>query len=83
MGSPTAAPTVFRLSDRQHQVLTLAAWGNTRRQIARELQMSERTVKADLRAAADALGGLNTTHTVALAIAAQLITAPVLAGGSR
>lgn len=61
------------LTERQRQVLSLAAQGHTDYGIALALNCSRRTVKAHLQGARDRLGALNTTHAVAIALARQII----------
>lgn len=74
-----ACPGFFRLanvsplSERQRQVLSLAARGLTERGIAQELWIAPRTVQDHLRRARQALGALNTTHAVAIALTHRLI----------
>lgn len=58
---------------RHVQCLRLAAEGHNSAQIARKLHVSECTVKSDLGRARQALGARNTTHAVALGVAAGLI----------
>ena len=64
----------FVLTQRQRQVLALAAIGLTDLAIARRLNRAPRTVQDHLRAARSRLGALNTTHAVALAIVLGLIS---------
>jgi DNA-binding CsgD family transcriptional regulator len=66
----------FVLSDRQRQVLALAALGLTDREIARRLALSSRTVRHYLATARELLGAANTTHAVALALVSKMIQLP-------
>lgn len=69
----------FFISERQLDCLRLAAQGQTDQVIARQLlrkdgqPISVRTVRAHLQAARAALGALNTTHAVAIALSRRLI----------
>jgi DNA-binding CsgD family transcriptional regulator len=69
--SETDSP--FLLSPRQQEVLALAAQGLTNRQIALELVIRPGTVNNHLTLAREALGALNTTHAVAIALVRGLI----------
>lgn len=60
-----AAP---KLSPRRRQMLTLASQGMTFDQIARELLVSRATVAKTLATAREALGAIDTTNAVAIAI---------------
>lgn len=71
--SADAGCPLFILTERQRQVLSLAAQGHTDYGIALRLNCSRRTVKAHLQGARDRLGALNTTHAVALALSRRLI----------
>lgn len=62
-------PTVVKgLTNRQRQVLLLAAGGNTNAQIATRLQISSNTVAEVLTAAYRTLGASDRANAVALAI---------------
>lgn len=56
------------LSDRQIAVLKLAASGSSNKQIARELAISEQTVKGHMSSAFGKLGAIDRAHAVALAV---------------
>jgi DNA-binding NarL/FixJ family response regulator len=64
----------FVLSSRQREVLALAALGQTDQAIGLKLSITPRTVRAHLQAARVALGALNTTHAVTIALTRQLIS---------
>lgn len=66
----------FILSDRQRQILALAALGLTNREIARRLHLSVHTVPEYLKMIRERLGASNTTHAVALALVSELIEIP-------
>ncbi|MGW5636473.1 response regulator transcription factor [Streptomyces sp. NPDC003832] len=57
-----------RLTLRQQQVLTLAAYGNTNVQIGRQLGIAPQTVNRHLVETYDALGARDRANAVALAI---------------
>ena len=57
-----------RLTLRQRQVLTLAAYGNTNTQIGRQLGIHPQTVNRHLVETYDALGARDRANAVALAI---------------
>lgn len=72
-GQSTEGCPAFDLSDRQKEVLGLAAKGLTMRGIAHLMGLSARTVKKHLTEARQVLGAINTTQAVALAVYHQLI----------
>lgn len=82
-GSPPLAPTLpsappapaDSLSSRQREVLLKAVQGKANKVIARELHLSEGTVKAHLSAAFRALGVSNRTEAVSVAAKAGLTSA--------
>jgi len=61
------------LSDREVSVLTLAAWGNSNKQIASRLDISEETVKGHMKTAFSKLGAADRTHAVTIAAKRGLI----------
>ena len=63
----------FLLTARQIEVLTLAAHGRTRFEMARKLGITSATVNRHLCLAMRTLGAWNTTHAVALALHHNLI----------
>jgi DNA-binding NarL/FixJ family response regulator len=63
-----------RLSPRENEVLARLATGQTNKEIARALDITERTVKAHVRAIFDALGARTRTEAVRLALACQWLT---------
>lgn len=75
------APERMRaLSPRETDALTFLAMGYNRGQVAEMLSISEHTLRAYIESARFKLGGLNTTHAVARALAEGLI---VIGGSSR
>ncbi len=69
-GTPT---DTNRLSDRERQVLQLAAGGAANKTIAKELSMSTRTVEAHMRNIFEKLGVSSRTEAVTLAVRHQWI----------
>ncbi|WP_052129605.1 response regulator [Sphingomonas sp. 35-24ZXX] len=61
------------LSEREVAVLSLAAWGNSNKQIAAKLQISEETVKGHMKVVFAKLGATDRTHAVTLAAKRGLI----------
>lgn len=61
------------LSDREVAVLTLAAWGNSNKQIAAKLDISEETVKGHMKLVFAKLGAADRTHAVTIAAKRGLI----------
>lgn len=61
------------LSERQIEVLGLAALGWTDSEIAQRLYISVHTARAHLQAIRERMGARNTTHAVAMALAAGVI----------
>jgi DNA-binding CsgD family transcriptional regulator len=61
------------LSPREVDVMTLLALGQSRAQAADHLHISEHTLRAYLESARAKLGGMNTTHAVAMALSRGLI----------
>lgn len=74
-GGPAAPPRVEGLSERQSEVLRRAVLGKSNKVIARELDVSESTVKAHLSASFRALGVANRTEAVYV-VARLGLTAP-------
>jgi len=74
--------SALRLSDRQCEVLGLAALGLSDREIARRLVISVHTARAHLRSIRERLGARNTTHAVVVALFAGLISVDVNFGMS-
>ncbi len=67
-------------SDRQIEVLRLIADGFSNRSIARELRISEETVKSHVKQLAERFGSKSRAHTVSLGYRYGLLTAePLLA----
>jgi DNA-binding NarL/FixJ family response regulator len=67
-------PQVPTLSERELEVLELAARGQKTPQIARQLYLSERTVESHLRSAAQKLGVYGRTAAVAKAVELKLVS---------
>lgn len=61
------------LTDREVEVLTLAAWGNSNKQIAARLALSDETVKGYMKTLFAKLGVNDRTHAVTLAAKRGLI----------
>ncbi len=61
------------LTEREISVLTLAAWGNSNKQIAARLELSEETVKGHMKALFAKLGANDRTHAVTIAAKRGLI----------
>ncbi|WP_066722088.1 response regulator [Sphingomonas pituitosa] len=61
------------LTEREVSVLTLAAWGNSNKQIAARLALSEETVKGHMKALFAKLGASDRTHAVTIAAKRGLI----------
>ncbi|WP_342249112.1 response regulator transcription factor [Sphingomonas sp. OTU376] len=61
------------LSEREVSVLTLAAWGNSNKQIASRLDISEETVKGHMKIVFAKLGATDRTHAVTIAAKRGLI----------
>lgn len=66
-GPPTAPQVLTQLTQRQQQVLRLVAEGLTNKDISRELQVSENTVKVHVTAILKALNVSNRTQAVLVA----------------
>jgi DNA-binding NarL/FixJ family response regulator len=62
-----------RLTARESDVLELAAAGNSNKQIAARLSLSEETVKSYMKAIFARLGAMDRTHAVAIAVRNGLI----------
>jgi ATP/maltotriose-dependent transcriptional regulator MalT len=62
------------LSDREQQILQIAAGGLPNREIAQQLWISEATVKSHLKRIFDKLGARNRTEAVAIARKRQLMS---------
>ena len=67
---PQAAP---RLTERQMQVLRRLSAGESNKEIARALKLSEKTVKAHLSSVFKVLGVQNRTHAIAVARSAGIL----------
>lgn len=61
------------LSEREAAVLSLAAWGNSNKQIATRLGISEETVKGHMKIVFSKLGATDRTHAVTIAAKRGLI----------
>lgn len=61
------------LTEREISVLTLAAWGNSNKQIAARLELSEETVKGHMKTLFAKLGASDRTHAVTIAAKRGLI----------
>jgi len=61
------------LSEREVAALTLAAWGNSNKQIASRLDISEETVKGHMKVVFAKLGATDRTHAVTIAAKRGLI----------
>lgn len=61
------------LTEREVSVLTLAAWGNSNKQIAARLELSEETIKGHMKALFAKLGASDRTHAVTIAAKRGLI----------
>ena len=75
------APPAVRFSERQHEVLQRAIQGKSNKLIARELHVSEGTVKAHLSASFRALGVANRTEAVYAAARLGLTAASGVSAG--
>jgi len=69
----TDGPTT-ELSPRERETLTQLSLGQSRAEVADQLQISENTLRAYIDSARHKLGALNVTHAVALALARGIIT---------
>jgi two-component system response regulator DegU len=70
------APGSVSLSERERQVLKIAATGAGNKRIAKELSLSPRTVEAHMRNIFDRLGVTSRTEAVTQAVRRQWITLP-------
>ena len=63
------APAVFvpQLTERQREVMRLVAAGHVRKEVARELHISQDTVKSHMRCIYAKLGARTSSHAVHLA----------------
>ena len=73
VASRLVAPTSQRLSDREREVLRLVARGQSNKQIATKLRISERTAKFHVTAILNKLGAENRAQAVAIAAERRLI----------
>jgi DNA-binding NarL/FixJ family response regulator len=73
VASRLVAPTSQRLSDREREVLRLVARGQSNKQIATKLRISERTAKFHITAILNKLGAENRAQAVAIAAEKRLI----------
>ena len=73
--APPLAGRAGAITPRQRQVLQLLARGLPNKDIGRELDIAERTVKLHVQALFDLLGALNRTHAVMRAREAGLLDA--------
>lgn len=75
LGQPApVAPEEASLSDREREVLSLVAAGLRNKEIADQLGISERTVKAHLAGVFNKLGATSRAEAIARAMAAGLLT---------
>jgi NarL family two-component system response regulator LiaR len=72
-GAPTAAPDAGVLTSREREVLTLIARGLPNKLIARELSISEKTVKAHVSSILGKLGVTDRTQAALYAVRAGLV----------
>lgn len=72
-GGPDDAAAMHSLTPRQFDVLKLLAEGQSNKQIARTLELSEGTVKLHVAAVLKALGADNRTHAVLLAVRSGIL----------
>ena len=70
------APRTVALSERERQVLEIAATGAGNKKIAKELSLSPRTVEAHMRSIFDRLGVTSRTEAVTQAVRRQWIALP-------
>jgi len=73
LSGPGGAPLAFNLSDREMEVLTLAAKGKTNRAIALELSISDRTVQGHLARIFEKMQANSRTEAVMKAVSMGLI----------
>ena len=73
VASRLVAPTSQRLSDREREVLRLVARGQSNKQIATKLRISERTAKFHVTAILNKLGAENRAQAVAIAAEKRMI----------
>ena len=73
VASRLVAPTSQRLSDREREVLRLVARGQSNKQIATKLRISERTAKFHITAILNKLGAENRAQAVAIAAEKRLL----------
>jgi DNA-binding NarL/FixJ family response regulator len=73
----------FCFSERQREVLCLAAEGCTDREIAQQLALSVYTVQDHLRKIRNRMGARNTTHAVMMAMQSGLIFGESATGGGE
>ena len=73
VASRLVAPTSQRLSDREREVLRFVARGQSNKQIATKLRISERTAKFHVTAILNKLGAENRAQAVAIAAEKRLI----------
>jgi NarL family two-component system response regulator LiaR len=73
LASRLVAPTSQRLSDREREVLRLVARGQSNKQIATKLRITERTAKFHVTAILNKLGAENRAQAVAIAAERRLI----------
>jgi DNA-binding NarL/FixJ family response regulator len=73
LASRLVAPTSQRLSDREREVLRLVARGQSNKQIATKLRITERTAKFHVTAILNKLGAENRAQAVAIAAEKRLL----------
>ena len=80
---PASGPARFGLTGRETEVLALLAKGDSNRQIARALFISERTVAVHVSRILDKLGVRNRTEAATVGARLALIRPPAAAGQAR
>ncbi|WP_051966497.1 response regulator transcription factor [Kitasatospora mediocidica] len=68
---------LIELTDREAELITHYALGKQQRQIAKEMGVTENTVKSLTKSAFERLGAVNNANAVALAISLGLLPADI------